>query len=388
MNGPSARALREGGIGGSLSYKKGTTLLVRLEGGGPPPAEWRKKTTLQGTFGEFGQILRIDIQEAQGAAYVEYDEKEDAEDALRALVGGKIAGRPVHIQMAHTPQQMSVAARSLVVEEKIATMARSYRLDEAATARLVSVFAERGRLGCDLEKDCQEMSEHLAASNKPSALVSMKLADLRAGRPIGPCRYKGQAPTPGPLALRLDRPEGGRADEASASRSRRDRGQSRGGSCDEARSRGDKAERPEPRHGRSRDRAALNGKVNVASSSGSRGASKKRGRRKSAGRGSRSRSRRRADKAVKRRKSSLSRGRSAKAASKRKRKSSAQKRKASSSGAASSPPRRGSSSSSGPPAKKKEKGKEKEPKPKSKRSASSGSSSSRGKGGKKHKAKK
>merc|ERR1712070_787288 len=63
-------------------------------------------------------------------------------------------------------------------------------LDEAAMARLVSVFQERLRLGCDLNVDLEELSQHLAASNKPSALVSMKLAEMRAGKPIGPCRYQ------------------------------------------------------------------------------------------------------------------------------------------------------------------------------------------------------
>lgn len=205
MNGPNARVLREGGIGGSLPYKTGTTLMVRLADGSPPPPEWKKKTTLQGPFGEYGQILRIDLQDAHGAAYVEYDDKRDAEDALRDLSGKKIAGREVHIQMAHAAhQQLSVTARSIDIEERVAMMAREHRLDEAASARLISVFVERARFGCDLAKDCEELNGHLAASNKPSALVSMKLADLRSGRPIGPCKFRGGS-KPGALGLRLGR---------------------------------------------------------------------------------------------------------------------------------------------------------------------------------------
>merc|ERR1719188_1009259 len=75
------------------------------------------------------------------------------------------------------------------IETRISVMARDYNLDEAAAARLVSVFGERARLGCDLTRDFSEFSQHLAASNKPSALVSMKLAELRTGQPIGPCKY-------------------------------------------------------------------------------------------------------------------------------------------------------------------------------------------------------
>merc|ERR1719429_929275 len=81
--------------------------------------------------------------------------------------------------------------RTLDISERINELARNYRLDEAATVRLASVFSERARLGCDINRDITELGEHLAVSNKPSALVSMKLADLRAGRSIGPCKYNG-----------------------------------------------------------------------------------------------------------------------------------------------------------------------------------------------------
>merc|ERR1712178_94608 len=43
--------------------------------------------------------------------------------------------------------------------------------------------------GKDIDKDLMLLDEHLAASNKPSALVSQKLASLRKGFNIGHCIY-------------------------------------------------------------------------------------------------------------------------------------------------------------------------------------------------------
>lgn len=122
-------------------------------------------------------------------------------------------------------------------QDSLAELSRHYRLDEAASARLASVFAERARLGCDLSRDLAELGEHLAASNKPSALVSMKLSDLRAGRPIGPCKYAGGCPracAPSPLvaAVADARP----LEDASRDRER-DRGRERGRDCERERER-------------------------------------------------------------------------------------------------------------------------------------------------------
>mmetsp|Transcript_32101 Transcript_32101/g.90320 ORF Transcript_32101/g.90320 Transcript_32101/m.90320 type:complete len:295 (-) Transcript_32101:110-994(-) len=192
MNGPSAQALREGGVGGSLRYRNGTTLIVRITNGAVPPAEWKKKTTLQSLFGDFGQILRIDVEE-QGVAYIEYDDAQDAEEAEREMSGKKICGHTATVQRLTASTGCGRASGSGDIQARIAVMARESRLDEAAAARLVSVFTERVRLGCDLERDVAELSQHLASSNKPSALVSMKLAELRTGQPIGPCKYNSRS---------------------------------------------------------------------------------------------------------------------------------------------------------------------------------------------------
>merc|ERR1711918_314682 len=49
--------------------------------------------------------------------------------------------------------------------------------------------AIREEMGKDIDKDLMLLDEHLAASNKPSALVSQKLASLRKGFNIGHCIY-------------------------------------------------------------------------------------------------------------------------------------------------------------------------------------------------------
>ena len=40
---------------------------------------------LQGAFGEFGQILRIDLERGQG--FLEFDDKRDADDAIKEMDG-------------------------------------------------------------------------------------------------------------------------------------------------------------------------------------------------------------------------------------------------------------------------------------------------------------
>eukprot|EP00435_Cladocopium_sp_Y103_P019053 s1779_g4.t1 len=193
MNGPSARALREGGMGGSIPYKTGVTLYVKPKDGGPVPKEWLRKTTLQAPFGDFGQILRIDVSETQRCAYVEYEDSRDAQDAAKDLDGSKIAGKEVSVALASAAKRTSSTSaaaagppsRTVDLEQRVSELAMKHFLDDAAAARLASVFQDRSRLGCDLVRDFQDLDEHLSASNKPSALVSMKLSELRSGRPIG-----------------------------------------------------------------------------------------------------------------------------------------------------------------------------------------------------------
>mmetsp|Transcript_44917 Transcript_44917/g.106630 ORF Transcript_44917/g.106630 Transcript_44917/m.106630 type:complete len:272 (+) Transcript_44917:61-876(+) len=221
MNGPNAQALRDGGAGGSLRYKRGTTVECRLASGAPIPAEWKRKTKLQEAFGDYGDILRIDV--AEGAAFIEYEDKRDAEDAAANMNGKKVCGHGVSCGIAGT------GFGGGDVQGRVAEMSQKYGLDAASSARLVSVFTERVRLGCELGRDISELSEHLAASNKPSALVCMKLAELRTGQPIGPCKFKkgsgrGDRQEGGGRSNDFNEPEGRSRERSRETSVREDRG--------------------------------------------------------------------------------------------------------------------------------------------------------------------
>ena len=47
--------------------------------------------------------------------------------------------------------------RAMDLEQRVAQLATKHGLDDAAAARLASVFTDRSRLGCDLMRDFKEM---------------------------------------------------------------------------------------------------------------------------------------------------------------------------------------------------------------------------------------
>ena len=53
-----------------------------------------------------------------------------------------------------------------------------HKLDKGAATKLEEAMSMREAMGKDVEKDIVLLDEHLTASNKPSALVSMKLFDM------------------------------------------------------------------------------------------------------------------------------------------------------------------------------------------------------------------
>mmetsp|Transcript_24796 Transcript_24796/g.65094 ORF Transcript_24796/g.65094 Transcript_24796/m.65094 type:complete len:136 (-) Transcript_24796:69-476(-) len=79
---------------GSFRYKVGTTLLVS----GLPTV---RKTDVQGAFGDYGQILRIDLE--AGRAYVEFDDERDALDALE-MDGRKFQGHRLKVERTKTKE--------------------------------------------------------------------------------------------------------------------------------------------------------------------------------------------------------------------------------------------------------------------------------------------
>jgi len=199
-------------------------------------------------FGDYGQVLEIHTQE-DGTAIVEFEDQRDAQDAAEGMDGKKIAGALVSVKVRQDGRG-GFNVRS-GIDDRITEMAHRYQLDATSTARLVSAFRDRSRRGCNLDLDIKQLSEHLAASNKPSALVCMKLADLREGKPIGPCKYSREA------ELRDSRRPGdedasGRARRRSRSRSRR-RSRERDRDRDRDRDREHRERRP-PSRERSREK--------------------------------------------------------------------------------------------------------------------------------------
>eukprot|EP00928_Gymnodinium_smaydae_P020911 TRINITY_DN18097_c0_g1_i2.p1 TRINITY_DN18097_c0_g1~~TRINITY_DN18097_c0_g1_i2.p1 ORF type:complete len:964 (-),score=209.68 TRINITY_DN18097_c0_g1_i2:96-2903(-) len=120
----------------------------------------------------------------------------EAEDLVDDVLAGAEGPAPQKQWQQHQQKQSGTRvaqhhAAGVDLEQRVNVMKQEHALDDAAAVKLLSVFKERARLGCDVVKDLAEFDTHLAASNKPSALVSMKLADLSSGRPIGPCRFAG-----------------------------------------------------------------------------------------------------------------------------------------------------------------------------------------------------
>merc|ERR1712060_431684 len=108
------------------------------------------------------------------------------------------------------------------------------------------------------------LGDHLAASNKPSALVCKKLADIRSGKPLGACRFKRidledtvrsvvDASRTTSEQLRKPSPNGNRDAEREVSRhsSRRDRKRSRSRDTKRSSSRHAKRNRSRERRRRS-----------------------------------------------------------------------------------------------------------------------------------------
>mmetsp|Transcript_32700 Transcript_32700/g.75651 ORF Transcript_32700/g.75651 Transcript_32700/m.75651 type:complete len:426 (-) Transcript_32700:131-1408(-) len=72
---------------------------------------------------------------------------------------------------------------------RVRELARKHRLDKGAATKLEEAMSMREAMGKDVEKDIFLLDEHLTASNKPSALISMKLESLRKGYNVGHCIY-------------------------------------------------------------------------------------------------------------------------------------------------------------------------------------------------------
>uniref|UniRef100_A0A7S1Q1I6 RRM domain-containing protein n=1 Tax=Alexandrium catenella TaxID=2925 RepID=A0A7S1Q1I6_ALECA len=59
-----------------------------------------RKTDLQGKFGEYGHIIRMDILVSKQVAFVEFEDARDAYEAVEYTNGTKLHGVPVRVQIA------------------------------------------------------------------------------------------------------------------------------------------------------------------------------------------------------------------------------------------------------------------------------------------------
>ena len=68
--------------------------------------------------------------------------------------------RQVSVVLASAAQRArsttSAPSRAMDLEQQVHQLATKHGLDDAAAARLASVFTDRSRLGCDLQRDFKE----------------------------------------------------------------------------------------------------------------------------------------------------------------------------------------------------------------------------------------
>mmetsp|Transcript_116823 Transcript_116823/g.330513 ORF Transcript_116823/g.330513 Transcript_116823/m.330513 type:complete len:371 (+) Transcript_116823:116-1228(+) len=70
-------------------------------------------------------------------------------------------------------------------DRDVEEIAKKFKLDAQASAKLAEVLGKRD----DRKKDLRQLCKHLELSNKPSSLVMLMLKDLRAGLPIKDPEY-------------------------------------------------------------------------------------------------------------------------------------------------------------------------------------------------------
>mmetsp|Transcript_69124 Transcript_69124/g.129004 ORF Transcript_69124/g.129004 Transcript_69124/m.129004 type:complete len:157 (-) Transcript_69124:47-517(-) len=86
---------------GSFRYKVGHTVMVTGIG------RDTRKTDIQAAFGDFGQILRIDLENESSRAFLEFEDRRDMEDAIADMDGQKLKGRQIRVEKSGTKQVSS-----------------------------------------------------------------------------------------------------------------------------------------------------------------------------------------------------------------------------------------------------------------------------------------
>lgn len=201
--------------------------------------------------------------------------EEDIASLYEILKGAKNPGDLLMVSIRW--MERGVFRGTLTPNPAVEKAAKKYKLDAPSACKLAEVLECRD----DPDTDLRKISDHLAASNKPSSLVMQMLRDIKAGKPIEPCTRapaigsylhkketntkqakSGKSRTPTRRSPSRDRRH--RGGRAGRSRSRGGRGDHGGadahpGNRGDRGDRGDRGGRPGGdadgrRHGRSRSR--------------------------------------------------------------------------------------------------------------------------------------
>ncbi|CAK8986324.1 Uncharacterized protein SCF082_LOCUS500 [Durusdinium trenchii] len=107
--------------------------------------------------------------------------EEDIASLYEILKGAKNPGDLLMVSIRW--MERGVFRGTLTPNPAVEKAAKKYKLDAPSACKLAEVLECRD----DPDADLRKISEHLAASNKPSSLVMQMLRDIKAGKPIEPC---------------------------------------------------------------------------------------------------------------------------------------------------------------------------------------------------------
>ncbi|OLQ05047.1 hypothetical protein AK812_SmicGene11780 [Symbiodinium microadriaticum] len=194
--------------------------------------------------------------------------EEDIASLYEILKGAKNPGDLLMVSIRW--MEKGVFRGTLTPNPAVEKAAKKYKLDAPSACKLAEVLECRE----DPDADLRKISEHLAASNKPSSLVMQMLRDIKAGKPVEACTRApaigsylhkketatkqnskgGRSRTPTRRSPSRERRHRSRERPRGRSRSRGGRGGERGG--DRGAHRGDRGDRGGPEeNGRGRQRS-------------------------------------------------------------------------------------------------------------------------------------
>jgi len=152
----------------------------------------RRHHDIHADIQELASTFGIDFQLTQSLNDIMIDErkrtwKQDLDRLYEILKEARTPAAVLRLKLKDMEKGKFVG--KAICGPKVRELCRKHRLDKGATAKFEEAMSMREAMGKDVDKDMQCMDEHLAASNAPSKLVSMKLEALRKGYNLGHCIY-------------------------------------------------------------------------------------------------------------------------------------------------------------------------------------------------------